>query len=181
MTFIMRAARLFSRGTADGEDVVQTSERFEASPEAVWQALMFYEEIPHRPSLVLRALLPMPLRTRGTKTTVGALVECTYDRGRLEKEITSVEPARHVQFLVRSQSLGIEDCIEMTGGSYALRPEGDGCALELTTRYHGRLRPRWLFRRVERFVARRVHRHILVGMRAALEIVTGRDVVSAGA
>jgi hypothetical protein len=57
----------------------------------------------------------------------------------------------------------------MQGGSYEIRAEGGGAEVVLTTRYRGHLRPRWLWRPFEHFVAHRLHRHILDGMRASLE------------
>ena len=57
----------------------------------------------------------------------------------------------------------------MTGGSYEMSDHPGGSELVLTTRYRGHLRPRWLWRPLERFLAHRLHRHILDGMRAALE------------
>jgi hypothetical protein len=167
MSLLASVGRLFPRNTAI--DVVQTAVHFDASPEAVWQGMLFYEEVPRRPMPLLRLFLPVPLRTQGEKTRVGAIIECTYDGGYLEKCITSVERARSVRFDVLVQQLGVEDCISMQGGSYELRPDGAGSELVLTTAYRGHLRPRWLWRPLESFLAHRLHHHILDGMRTALE------------
>ena len=69
----------------------------------------------------------------------------------------------------------------MTGGSYTLRPDGAGTEITLVTRYHGHLRPRWLFRLFEHFLAHRVHRHILEGMRVALAGASQAEAVSTAA
>lgn len=167
MTLLSRIGRLFPEN--ETIDTVQTMMTLDATPEDVWAAMLFYEEIPRRPSALLRWVLPVPVRTQGEKTRTGATIECTYDGGHLEKRITGVDAPRAVRFDVTLQALGIEECILMTGGSYELRAVGDRTELVLTTRYHGRIRPRWLFRPFERFVAHRVHRHILNGMRAVLE------------
>jgi hypothetical protein len=141
MTFLARVGRIFPRNPRI--DTVKTKVHFEASPEAVWQAMMFYEEVPQRPNPLLRLFLPRPVRTEGDKTRVGSDVIL--------------------------QQLGIEDCIGMTGGSYDIRGDGRGSEVVLTTLYHGHLRPRWLWRPFEHFLAHGLHHHILNGMRVVLE------------
>ena len=69
----------------------ETKVHFDASPETVWQGMLFYEEVPRRPMPLLRVFLPAPVRTQGDKTRVGAIIECTYDGGYLEKRITEAE------------------------------------------------------------------------------------------
>ena len=149
-------------------EAVETSLRLNATPEEVWQGILFYEEVPGRPPWFLQIFLPRPIRTDGEKTRVGAIVLCTYDGGHLLKRITAVEPARLVRFDVLEQRLGIEDCVSMSQGSYQIRAAEDGSEIVLTTHYCGRLRPRRLWRPLERSLAHLVHRHILDGMRATL-------------
>ena len=154
----------------DRTDSVQTMMTFRSPPEKVWGAMMFYEEIPQRPSLLLRLSLPVPIRTRGDKTTPGSIIDCLYDGGTLEKRINDVEQARSVRFEVLDQRLGLERCMTMTGGSYELRPTVEGgTLLVLTTNYRAHLWPRFFFRPIEHAIAHAVHRHILVGMRTVLE------------
>ena len=168
MTLLARFGRLFPRNRT--ADTVRTSLHLDASAEDAWRAMLFYEEVPGRPTPLLRAFLPAPIRTEGAKTRVGAIIRCTYDGGRLEKRITASEPPRLLRFEVGLQALGIEDSISMGGGSYELADEpGGGCTVVLSTRYFGHLRPRWLWRPFERFLAHRLHRHILRGMRVLLE------------
>jgi len=166
MTLLARVGRLFPRN--DKVDTVDTTRRFDAAPDAVWDAMLFYEEVPGRPSVLLRAFLPAPLRTRGEKTRVGATIACTYEAGYLEKRITAVERPRLIAFDVLIQELGIEDCIGMQGGSYNIRQVEVGSDLVLTTVYRGHLRPRWVWRPFERFLAHRLHQHILNGIRDLL-------------
>jgi hypothetical protein len=164
---LARVGRLFPRNTI--LDSVVTKLHFAASPESVWKGMLFYEEVPGLPSPLLRMFLPAPVSTRGEKTRVGSIIECTYDKGYLEKVITTVERARTVQFDVLVQRLGVEDCISMQDGGYEIRPGAIGTDVALTTRYRGHLRPRWLWRPLERFLAHRLHRHILDGMRDTVE------------
>jgi hypothetical protein len=167
MRLLSRVGRLFPRN--DTVDSVETVVRFRATPEAVWEGMLFYEEVPRRPSPLLRVFLPLPIRTEGDKTRVGATIACTYESGYLEKRITAAEPACLVRFDVLVQDLGIEDCISMREGSYDIRADAGGSEVVLTTRYRGHLRPRWLWRLFERFLAHRLHHHILDGMRFTLE------------
>ena len=147
-------------------DVVTTTAAFDAPPDEVWQKMMFYEEVPHRPPLLLRMFLPNPVKTQGGDKRVGALVECTYSRGRLVKQITVLERPRLVRFKVLEQHLGIERCMRTVEGAYEFRADGRGTEVGLTTEYHGHLRPRRLWRPLERLLAHQLHRHILAGMGA---------------
>lgn len=146
---------------------VSTSACCEASPETVWQGMLMYEEVDVRPSFLLRALLPIPTGTVGDKSRVGAAIRCAYREGDLMKQITVVEPPHLLEFDVVRQRLGFEGCVTALGGSYRIRPRGDRTEVVLTTKYRGYLRPRALWRPLERFVAHVFHRHILAGMREA--------------
>jgi hypothetical protein len=158
--------RLFSGNEA--KEAVATKLYFDASPETVWQRMLLYEDVPARPPFLLRALFPFPVRTEGDKTRVGAMIQCTYHRGDLVKRITVVEPPHRLEFEVVHQRLGIEGCVITVGGSYDIRSRNGRTAVVLTTNYLGHLRPRQLWRPVERLLARQLHHHILDGMGAAL-------------
>jgi hypothetical protein len=143
--------------------------RFSASPGKVWEGLMFYEQIEGRPPLLLRLLLPVPLRTEGRKSEVGDQIICRYVRGHLRKRVTHVTPERNYTFEVIEQNLSLGGGIRLAGGSYALRPLPDGgTEVVLETRYDGPQRPRWLCARIEAVVCRLFHRHILKTMRSNL-------------
>jgi hypothetical protein len=161
-----RVGLLFPRNARS--EAVETALCLNATPEEVWQGILFYEEVPHRPPWFLRIFLPRPIRTDGEKTGVGAIVRCTYDGGHLLKRITAVEPAHFMRFDVLEQRLGVEDCVSMSQGSYEIRATEDGSQVVLTTHYRSRLRPRRLWRPLERCLAHRLHHYILDGMRAAL-------------
>ena len=145
-------------------DAVTTSLEVRLPPERVWDTLRFYEEIPTRPSSLLRLVLPTPRRSEGQKGQPGALIHCTYEGGYLVKRITVADRPRLLRFEVVQQHLGIENCLSLGGGSYEVRDHGTGCAVLLTTAYQGHLRPRFLWRPLERALAHAVHRHILGGI-----------------
>jgi hypothetical protein len=154
---------------AEFTDQATTTFHFSAPPEAVWQSLMFYEDVPGRPWPMLRLVLPRPIRSEGDKRSVGAIIRCTYDRGHLIKRITAVEAPRHLGFEVMEQRLGIESRVRACQGTYDLRAAAEGgTEVVLTTYYAGHLRPRALWRAMERYVCHRVHLHILMGMRERL-------------
>jgi hypothetical protein len=130
--------------------------------------MLMYEEVEVRPSLILRALLPIPMGTQGDKSRVGAAIQCSYREGDLMKQITVVNPPNLLKFDVVKQRLGFEGCVTALGGSYRITPRGEQTEIMLTTDYDAYLRPRALWRPLERFVAHLFHRHILGGMRDAL-------------
>lgn len=163
----VRPARLLFGGRPFDE-AVWTQFHFADPPETVWNELKFYEEIPGCAPWLLRLVLPAPTRTRGDKKTPGAIVHCAYDSGDLFKRIVAVDAPRSIEFEVIRQRLGVEGCIEAMYGSYRLESCGGGTDILLTTNYRAYLHPRFLWRPVEKLLARRLHRHILKGMSEAL-------------
>jgi hypothetical protein len=149
-------------------EAVTTQVCLNASPETVWNQLMFYEDIPGRPAPLLRALLPDPVRSEGNKTRAGAAVRCIYRGGDLTKRITTVERPHLLQFDVIEQRLGIEGCVLTLGGSYQLHSCGSRTHLTLITHYQAYLRPRSLWRPLEALLASQLHGHILHGVCAAV-------------
>lgn len=154
-------------GEAVGETVA-TERHFDFCPEAMWESKMFYEELSGKPPLLLRALLPCPIRTEGDKTRVGAMVRCAYSTGDLFKRITAVEPPYFLQFEVTKQHLGIEGCVEAVDGSYRIRRSAGGSEVVLTTNYRAYLRPRWAWRPLERLLVGTLHGYILDGILASV-------------
>jgi hypothetical protein len=143
---------------------------FAAPPERVWNGLMFYEQIDERPPLHLRLLLPVPIGTEKTKSTVGAHVRCSYEGGHLVKRITEIDPKRHYGFDVVEQTLAIGGGLTLSGGGYSLRELPDGhTEVAVTTRYTGGRRPGWFWKPVEAAVCHLFHRHLLAAMRRKVE------------
>lgn len=162
-----RIAGLLSARTAVGETVA-TRVHLNLSPNEAWNHIMLYEEVPGCPSLLLRILLPQPVRTEGDKTRVGSAVRCVYRGGDLVKRITEVVRPRSLQFEVIGQSLGIEDCIRTRGGSYQILSCHDATDVVLITNYDAYLHPRRVWRPLEALLVRQLHAHILRGMYAAV-------------
>ena len=149
-------------------DCVVTHLRLAASSGAVWQTLMFYEDVPRASWSIFRFLLPRPLRSEGDKSRVGNVVHCFYEDGYLMKRISAVVPGELLRFEVIEQQLGIERTFRAHEGSYELRAVTTGTEVTLTTRYAGSLWPRFLWRPVERYFGHQFHLYVLRGMREAL-------------
>lgn len=149
-------------------ETVETAEDWDSGVEAVWRSMVTYEEVEVPPPLLLTLLLPAPVRTEGDKRIRGAHVECIYRSGSLVKRMTAVEPPARMEFDVLDQELGIEDCARAISGGYRITASGSGSRVALTTRYLASLHPRWLWRPVEHYLAHRLHRHVLGGMRSAM-------------
>lgn len=159
-------SRLFAREAVSGS--ITTCMHFQAEPQTIWNSILFYEEVPRVPPLLLRTFLSCPLGTEGNKTRIGELVRCIYHAGHLIKSITAVTPGRLLQFEVVEQHLGFEDCVLTRGGSYSLSPCGHGTDVTLVTNYWAYLHPRGLWSLLEALLVHRLHRHILDGLRTAL-------------
>jgi hypothetical protein len=158
-------------GSARAATSIVTGMRFLASPGEVWDGLMFYEQIPRRPPLHLRQLLPAPMRAEGRRSAVGDETRCVYDKGYLLKRATRIDPWRHYGFDVVEQELAIGRGIRLTGGSYTLLELPDGSTrIWLETGYVSSVRPRWLWRPIEAAVCHAFHRHILGAMRREVEL-----------
>ena len=149
---------------------VVTRAMIRATPARVWESLMFFEQIERRPPLLLRLLLPAPLKTIGRKSEVGDEAACLYEGGRLIKRVTRVERGRLYEFSVARQELRFGGGIALEGGSYSLRALAGGrCELAAETRYRGARGPRLFWEPIEKFVCHAFHRYILSAIGAAAE------------
>lgn len=150
---------------------VRTRMRIAASPERVWDALMFYEQIDARPPLYLRMLLPLPTGTDSRTAALGDDVRCSYEGGGyLLKRLTRIDPLHHYGFEVVEQKLALGGGLKLSGGCYALRElPSSGTELSVTTRYSGARRPRWLWKAVEAAVCHGFHRYLLASIRARVD------------
>ena len=157
---------------------VATRIEVDAPPDQVWGALVFYEQLVERSPLLLRILLPTPLRAVGSKSNVGDVVECVYTTGTLKKRMVRVDNGRQLKFEVFEQNLRMGG-IHLMGGSYTLQAlPGDRTGVQVETYYKCDRRPRRLWMPLEALVCRAFHRHILNALRRS---ATGGGRPNAGA
>jgi hypothetical protein len=147
---------------------VTTCQNFFAAADAVWDALMFYEEIAEDRPFLLRRLLPTPIGTQGCKPEVGSDVKCRYVGGHLLKRVTRIVRRQNYAFDVVEQNLALGG-IRLLGGDYTLRVlSKERTRVALATHYATPNCPRWLFGRLEAAVCHSFHRYILSAMRSNL-------------
>lgn len=162
------AVELESSRPQDHAASVTTYHDFFAAADAVWDALMFYEEIAEDRPFVLRHLLPTPIGTQGCKSTVGGDVKCRYVGGHLLKRVTRIVRGQNYAFEVVEQNVALGR-IRLLGGDYTLHILSEDCTrVALATRYASPNSPRWLFARLEAAVCHSFHHYILSAMRSNL-------------
>jgi hypothetical protein len=149
---------------------VRTSTVFPAPAGASWEAIQFYEEVTHKPPLLLKLALPRPVRTEGgPRVAVGHALRCLYRRGYLEKVITERDEPRRLVFVVTEQRIGFENEVALLDGRFDLEPIGaTSTRVTVATRYRRQLRPAWLWEPMERTIIHTLHGHVLEGMRRRL-------------
>ncbi len=144
---------------------ISTTRVIDAPVDAVWQSIMFYEEVEHEPPLLLRIGLAHPLATTGSSREVGDIKTCLYNKGRISKQITAVERHRLLAFTIIEQSIGYERDVRLTGGRFEFESIGDNrTRVTLTTEYEPLLSPRFAWRWGERLAVHTLHEHVLKGM-----------------
>jgi hypothetical protein len=143
---------------------VTTYQDFFAAADAVWDALMFYEEIAEDRPFLLRHFLPSPIGTEGCKSEVGSDLKCRYVGGHLLKRVTRIVRGQNYAFEVVEQNLALGR-IRLLGGDYTLHILSEDCTrVALATRYASPNCPRWLFARLETAVCHSFHHYILSAM-----------------
>lgn len=151
-------------GSGATKESVVTRVHIEAAPELLWERILFYEDVPGSPPLLLARILS-PIGTKGDKSQLGASIECRYREGSLVKRITIIEEPYSICFDVTQQRLGIENCAITRSGSYRISRSGSGSEIMLTTNYTAFLHPRWLWLPIESLAVHQLHGHILEGIR----------------
>ena len=162
------ATQIESSRPQDHAASVTTYHNFFAAADAVWDALMFYEEIAEDRPFLLRRFLPTPIGSQGCKSEVGSDVKCRYVGGHLLKRATRIVRRQNYAFEVVEQNLALGG-IRLLGGDYTLRMMAkDRTRVALATHYASPNCPRWLFGRLEAAVCHSFHRYILSAMRSNL-------------
>ena len=151
--------------------IAETTQRIACRAEDAWNAVCFYEHIHRKPSLFLRSVLPVPMRTTGCAGKVGDTSRCLYsDGGYLAKRITEVISGERVEFEVIEHSIRYCRSIALKGGSISVVADDDGaCSVHVLTRYE--LQSRWLrpLRPFIEFTISAMHRIVMRDMQERLE------------
>ncbi len=147
-------------------ETVVTTEVIDAPAAACWDGIVFYEEVRHRPPLILRIGLAHPLFAVGSSRRAGDVKTCVYNKGWITKRVTEASPGRLLAFEVISQSIGYERDVRLTGGAFEFRELADArTEVRLSTTYEPRLTPRFAWRPFESLGVHTLHRHVIRGMR----------------
>ena len=156
--------RLFARPFAS--ETVRTSRVINAPGREAWDAVVFYEDVPGDPPPLFRIGMPRPLYTSGSAAAVGDERTCVYDKGRLTKRVTALDPGRLLAFRVVEQ--GFErHAMTLAGGRFEFESADGETArtrVTLSTTYRPHLGPRWCWRPFERWTVHMLHGHVLGGM-----------------
>lgn len=151
---------------APGVESISTAAVLQGTPRDAWNNLKFYEEVAHRPGLLLRLGLPRPQRTQGRADRVGDVKVCLYEHGVLRKLITDCQPGRQLAFDVIQQEHVQDHAIRLLRGSFQFEAvDTDQTRVTLTTEYQPLMTPRWCWRPIEQLCGHALHAHILEGMR----------------
>ena len=137
-------------------------------PDAVWDALMFYEEIAEDRPFLLRRFLPTPIGTQGCKSEVGSDVKCRYVGGHLVKRVTRIIRGHNYAFEIVEQNLALGGIRLSEAITHCACMSKDRTRVALATHYASPNCPRWLFGRLEAAVCHSFHRYILSAMRSNL-------------
>jgi hypothetical protein len=152
------------------EYVVRTVRHLRCDARRAWEKVCFYEHIELQPTWLLRAALPVPMRTTGAYRRAGDVSSCQYsDGGHLTKRILAIGGQR-VDFEVIEQTIRYAGRIDLKGGTIRIVAQDDGtCSVEMLTRYE--LGAPWLrlLRVAIEHVVKAMHRIVIRDMRAKLE------------
>jgi hypothetical protein len=144
---------------------IVTARVLHVAQDRIWDSLMFYEQIEQQPPLLLRLLLPRPIRTEGSKEEVGDVATCVYAQGHLLKQVTSIKALELYEFRVIEQQLFFGGGLRLLGGGYTLeRLSPTSTKVSVTTRYECLQRPRFLWRPIESMVCHAFHRYLLAAI-----------------
>jgi hypothetical protein len=133
----------------------------------VWASLRFYEEVAAKPPLLLRLLLPRPLRTPTAARAPGDETILPYVDGHYSKRVTTFDPPHRHEFEVIEQQLAADHGVTMLGGTFTLRElPSHHTDLAVGTSFRSRLRPRWLAEPLESLLCRRLQTYLLDAIEA---------------
>jgi hypothetical protein len=149
--------------------VVSSVGQLRCGADRAWEKVCFYEHIELKPSWLLRAALPVPVRTTGAYRKVGDVSRCLYsDGGHLTKQIRRID-GQCIEFDIREQTIRYAGRIDLRGGSIEIVAHGDGTSsVVMHTRYELRA---WWLKPIRYFIDRVVkamHTIVILDMQARL-------------
>jgi hypothetical protein len=150
--------------------VVFTSGHLPCEARRAWEKVCFYEHIAIRPSWLLRAVLPVPVRTTGTYSKVGDVSRCLYsDGGYLAKKIVDITLGRRIEFDIIEQSIRYAKRIVLKGGKIQIESHDDGTSsVRMVTRYELHGAARWVPRYFINRVVKAMHEIVIRDMQTQL-------------
>jgi hypothetical protein len=150
--------------------VVCTSGRLSCEAQRAWEKVCFYEHIATQPSLLLRTVLPVPLRTTGAYRKVGDVSRCMYsDGGYLTKKIVHLVGGQRIDFEIVEQSIRYAPSIVLKGGTIQIDSHDDGTSsVQMLTRYEVHKAARLIPRLFIDHVVSAMHKIVIRDMQARL-------------
>ena len=135
-----------------------------------WEKVCFYEHIALQPSLLLRTVLPVPLRTTGAYRKVGDISRCMYsDGGYLAKKIRTIVDGHRIDFDIIEQSIRYAARIALRGGTIQIDSHADNTSsVRMLTRYEVRGAARLIPRVFINRVVSAMHKIVIRDMQARL-------------
>lgn len=170
---------------------VVTSVEIDAPPEAVWEHVVGFEELPPPGRLVFRLGIAYPQRARIDGEGVGAIRRCEFSTGAFVEPITAWEPGRRLSFDVVRQPPPLEEWspyasvhpphldgyFRSVRGEFRLVPlPGGRTRLEGSTWYELDLAPVFYWRIQADWLVHRIHERVLEHVKARAEAGGGSPV-----
>lgn len=174
---------------------VVTSVEVDAPPEAVWEHVVGFEELPPPGRLVFRLGIAHPRRARIDGEGVGAIRRCEFSTGAFVEPITVWEPGRRLSFDVVRQPPPLEEWspyasihpphldgyFRSVRGEFRLTPlPGGRTRLEGSTWYELDLAPRHYWRIHADWLVHRIHERVLEHVKARAEDTAARSIAARG-
>lgn len=168
--------------------VVRSAIDVQAPPEAVWNEVVAFSEIPPPTEWIFRAGIAYPLRAEMQGVGVGAERHCVFSTGAFVEPIEIWEAPHRLKFSVTSNPAPMEEWTPYTridpphlhgfliseSGQFLLTPlPNGGTRLEGTTWYHHGLWPAQYWRLWSDAIIHRIHLRVLRHIREKAEMKRG--------
>jgi uncharacterized membrane protein YhaH (DUF805 family) len=163
---------------------VTTTVEISAPPEAVWNNVVSFSELPAPSHWIFRLGFAYPTRATIVGRGVGAVRHCEFTTGPFVEPITVWDEPRLLKFSVASQPspmkesswypdlhpAHLDDYLISKGGEFRLEPlPGGRTRLTGTTWYSHAIRPGWYWRPMSDWIIHRIHERVLAHVKALSE------------